>query len=149
MAWCIVDAPCLCLLVAAAAGGRFWPAITSGNPSHYLWPLFPRGGTGAGSDGMPLSLSAEAIFGVFICNNKTLCGVVHSAYPHNGLRPNRAQAASPMVWGGHRCARLGCHRAVGNGRVANLPAAMVDTKILNNFGSRGVSGTSMIVRRIQ
>ncbi len=50
MARCIVDAPCLCLLVTAAAGGRFWSAITSGNPSHYLWPLFPHGGMGAGSD---------------------------------------------------------------------------------------------------
>ncbi len=36
MARCIVNAPCLCLLIAAAAGGRFWPAITSGDPSHYL-----------------------------------------------------------------------------------------------------------------
>ncbi len=35
----------------------------------------------------------------FYLNNKTLCGVVHSAHPHNGLRPNRAHAASPMVWG--------------------------------------------------
>ena len=86
--------------------------------------------------------------GCFICNDKTLCGVVHSAHPHNGLRPNQAQAALPMVWGRGRCARLGCRRAVGDGKVANPPAAMVDTKILNNFGGRGVSGTNMIVRRI-
>jgi hypothetical protein len=30
----------------------------------------------------------------------------------------------------------------------NLPATMVDAIILNNFGGRGVSGTSMIVHRI-
>jgi hypothetical protein len=86
--------------------------------------------------------------GCFICNDKMLCGVVHSAHPHNGLRPNQAQAALPMVWGQRQCAWLGCRRAVGDGRVANLLAAMVDTKILNNFGRRGVSGTNMIVRKI-
>jgi hypothetical protein len=43
---------------------------------------------------------------------------------------------------------LGCCRTVGDGRVANPPATMVDTKILNNFGRRGESGTSRIVRRI-
>jgi hypothetical protein len=96
---------------------------------------------------------AEVIWGgpqrsSFICNDKTLCGVVHSAHPHNGLRPNRAHAALPMVWGRRQCARLGCLYAVGDGRVANPPAAMIDTTILISFGRRGVSGTSMIVHRI-
>jgi hypothetical protein len=105
MARCIVDVPCLCLLVAAAAGGQFWPAITSGNPSHAVRDLttFDRYFRAAeqGREVMECRYRRQRkpYLGCFIYNDKTLCGVVHSAHPHNGLRPNQAQAASPMVWG--------------------------------------------------
>jgi len=60
----IVLVPCLCSLVAAAVGGQFWQAKSCGKPSLYLYPSFPRGGTEADSDGMPLSLLADAMLGV-------------------------------------------------------------------------------------
>ncbi len=60
----ILVAPCLCLPVAAAVGGQFWRTKSCGNPSLYLYPLFPRGGTGEDSDGMPLSSAADAMLGV-------------------------------------------------------------------------------------
>ncbi len=64
-AWCLVDPSCLCLPVAAAASGRFWPAKSCSNPSLYLWPSFPHGGTRKDSDGRLLSLAAEAMLRVF------------------------------------------------------------------------------------
>ena len=60
----VVDAPCLCLSVAAV-GDRFPPANSAGDCSMGLCPSFPRGGTGAGSDGMPLLSSAEAMLVFF------------------------------------------------------------------------------------
>ena len=60
----VVDAP-LCLSVAAAVGDRFPPANSAGDCSMGLCPSFPRGGTGAGSDGMPLLSSAEAMLVFF------------------------------------------------------------------------------------
>ena len=62
----VVGTPCLCLPVAAAVGDRFLPANSAGDCSMGLWPLFPRGGTGAYSDGMPLSLSAETMLVFFL-----------------------------------------------------------------------------------
>jgi hypothetical protein len=64
-AQCIVDALCLCLPVATAASGQFWPAKSCGNPSLYLWPSYSHGGTGEDSDGRLLLLVAEAMLGVF------------------------------------------------------------------------------------
>ena len=63
--WRVVDAPCLCLPVAAAVGDRFPPEKGAGDCSMGLWPSFPRGGTGAGSDGMPLLSPAEAMLVFF------------------------------------------------------------------------------------
>ena len=67
MAQRVVDASCLCLPVAAAATGQFWPEKSCGNPSlSCTFSLsFPHGGTGEDSDGSLLSLAAEAMFGVF------------------------------------------------------------------------------------
>ncbi len=62
---CVVDALCLCLPVAAAATGRFWPEKCCGDPSLYLWLSFPLGGTGEDSDGSSLSSGVEAMLGVF------------------------------------------------------------------------------------
>ena len=62
-----VDAPCLCLLVAAAASNQFWPAKSCGSPSLYLWQSFLHGRTGEDSDGgRLLSPAAEAIWGCFL-----------------------------------------------------------------------------------
>jgi hypothetical protein len=61
----VVGAPCLCFLVAAAVGDRFPPAYSAGDCSMGLWLSFPRGGTGADSDGMPLSSSAETMLVFF------------------------------------------------------------------------------------
>ncbi len=61
----VVDASCLCLPIAAAATGRFWPEKSCGDPSLFLWLSFPLGGTGEDSDGSLLSLGAEAMLGVF------------------------------------------------------------------------------------
>ncbi len=61
----VVDASCLCLPVAAAASGRFRPAKSYGNPSLYLSPSFPHGGTGEDSDGRSLSSASEPMLGVF------------------------------------------------------------------------------------
>jgi hypothetical protein len=55
----------LCLLVQLAAGGWFWPAYSSGNFSMGLWLLFLPGGTGADSNEVPLSLSAEVMLDGF------------------------------------------------------------------------------------
>ena len=60
----IVDASCLCLPVAAAASGQFWPAKSCGNPSLYFLPLFLHGGTGEDRDGRSPSLAAEAMLRV-------------------------------------------------------------------------------------
>jgi hypothetical protein len=46
-----------------------------------------------------------------------------------------------MLW-------LGCRGAMDNAQSRNVPAAMVESRILNNFGGRRVSGTSTIVHRI-
>jgi hypothetical protein len=48
----VLDASCLCLPVAAAATGQFWPEKSCGDPSLYLWLSFPLGGTGEDSDGL-------------------------------------------------------------------------------------------------
>ncbi len=58
----IVDMSCLCLPVAAASSGQFWPGKNIGNTSLYLWTSIPHGGTGAHGDRVPLSLAAEAMF---------------------------------------------------------------------------------------
>ena len=68
MAQRVVDASCLCLPVAAAATGQFWPEKSCGNPSlSCTFSLsFPHGGTGEDSDGSLLSLGAEACWGCFL-----------------------------------------------------------------------------------
>ncbi len=63
---CLVDASCLCLPVAAATTGRFWPEKSCGDPSLYHWLSFPLGGTGEDSDGSLLLSGAEAMLGVFL-----------------------------------------------------------------------------------
>ncbi len=62
---CIVDALCLCLPVAAAAKGQFWPAKSCGNPSLYFLPLLSHGGTGEDRDGRSPSSAAEAMLRAF------------------------------------------------------------------------------------
>ena len=61
----VVGAPCMYFPVAAAVGDRFPPADSAGDCSMGLYPSFPRGGTGADSDGMPLLSSAEAMLVFF------------------------------------------------------------------------------------
>ena len=51
----------MCFPVATAAGGRLGPAESAVDCFMGLWPLFPRGRTGADDDGMPLSSSAETM----------------------------------------------------------------------------------------
>ncbi len=69
----VVDALCLCLPVAAAAGGWVWPTKSCGNPSLYLWSSFPHGGTGKDSDGRLLSLAAGAMVrGYLECVSKVI-----------------------------------------------------------------------------
>jgi hypothetical protein len=48
-AWRVVDVLCLCLEVAMADNGLFWPEKSCCNPSLYLWWLFPYGGAGVDS----------------------------------------------------------------------------------------------------
>ncbi len=62
----IVNASCLCLPVAAAASGRFWPGKNIGDTSLYLWASILHGRTGEDSDGRLLSSDAEAMLGVFL-----------------------------------------------------------------------------------
>ena len=64
MAWRVVGAivaKCLRLAAATAAGGQLGPADSAVDYCMGLWPSFPHGGTGAVSDGMPLSPSAETM----------------------------------------------------------------------------------------
>ena len=49
------------MAVATAAGCQLGPADSAVDYCMRLWPSFPHGGTGAGSDGMPLSSSAETM----------------------------------------------------------------------------------------
>jgi hypothetical protein len=108
---------------------------------------------GGGQEGNQNLGGTEVIWGgrqrsSFICNNKTLCGVVHSAHLTMDCAQTERMRRCPwcgddvnvLVWG------------------APTPWAMVKwqirrppwpgTTILINFGGRGVSGTSTIVRRI-
>ncbi len=74
----VVNVSCLCLPVAAAAGGQVWPTKSFGNPFLYLWPSFPHGRTGKDSDGRSLSLAAEAMVrGYLEC---VLRVIYHSTY---------------------------------------------------------------------
>ena len=64
MAWHVVGAivaKCLCLAVAKAAGGQLGLGDSAVNCCMHFWPSFPHGGTGAVSDGMPLSSAAETM----------------------------------------------------------------------------------------
>ena len=49
------------MAVATAAGGQLGPADSAVDYCMGRWPSFPHGGTGAVSDGMPLSSSAETM----------------------------------------------------------------------------------------
>ncbi len=69
----VVDASCLCLPVAAAAGGRVWLTKSCSNPSLYLWPSFPHGRTGKDSDGRLLSLAVDTMVrGYLECFSKAI-----------------------------------------------------------------------------